>query len=286
MALMEKCGELMEANKFSVLMSVYCKENSDFFNRCMQSIWTEQRRKPNEIVLVRDGPLTLLLDEAIDSWQDELGDVLCQVSIKKNRGLGNALKLGLEKCSYEFVARMDTDDISLPERFEKQMRFFDNNSDIDVVGSWVSEFEGSESNVYAYRRLPTSSDELFKFAKNRCPLNHVTVMFKKSKVMLVGNYGNQYFSQDYFLWSKLLMNGSKFANIPEVLVNVRAGIDMIRRRGGVKYALTEYKIQKEFLDTSFITYAQFFKNIFIRVPVRLLPQTFRILAYKLIRTYL
>lgn len=267
-------------------MSVYKKEDAEFFNRAMQSIWDDQTKKPDEIIIIRDGPLTLALDNIMQFWQERLGGILRQVYLEKNGGLGNALRLGVEECTYELIARMDTDDISLPHRFERQVEFLKKNLDVDVVGSFVSEFEGHESNIYAYRRLPLTSDELIKFSKSRCPLNHVSVMFKKSKVIAAGNYGHQYFSQDYFLWSRLLMNGAKFANIPEVLVNVRAGTEMIRRRGGGRYASIEYQIQKEFLTTKFITVTQFIKNIFIRVPVRLLPQSARVFVYKLIRKYL
>ena len=134
--------------KFSVLMSIYKKEEPKYFNRAMQSIWDEQTVKPDEIVLVQDGPLTDGLYKAIDEWKAKIGEVFKTVPLEKNVGLGEALNAGIKHCSYELIARMD---ISIPNRFEKQLKAFENN-DIDICSSWVSEFDSDENEIISYRK--------------------------------------------------------------------------------------------------------------------------------------
>ena len=172
---------------FSVLMSIYKKEEPKYFNRAMQSIWDEQSVKPNEIVLVQDGKLTDVLYIVIDEWKNKLSDVLKIIPLEQNVGLGDALNEGIKHCSYELIARMDTDDISLPDRFEKQLKVFE-ISDIDICSGWISEFEDDEIKIKSYKKLPENHDDIVKYAKVRCPINHPTVMYKKSSVEKAGGY--------------------------------------------------------------------------------------------------
>ena len=151
---------------FSVLMSIYKNEKVEFFTRCMESIWNEQTIKPNEIILVIDGPLYDGLYESIGIWQDNLGEVLRIIPLESNVGLGGALNIELTHCTNELVARMDTDDIALPERFEKQIAAFDSQN-IDVCGSWVSEFNKEETLIESYRKLPENHEEILKFSKKK-----------------------------------------------------------------------------------------------------------------------
>lgn len=266
--------------EFSVLMSVYAKETPEFLNRAFKSIWDEQNVKPSQIVLVKDGLLPDALDDAVSCWQQKLGDVLTVVALEKNVGLGLALNKGLEYCDFEIVARMDTDDISIPERFERQLLFLDKNIDISVVGGYISEFEGDEDNIYAYRKLPLENMEIRAFGIRRNPVNHVTVMFRKADVLRVGGYMSFLGFEDYYLWARMLVNGFKFANIPEVLVNVRAGAAMSGRRGGLKYASIEYKLQKEFLRLGFIGKLDFIINVVARFIARAIPNSVRIALYQ------
>ena len=268
--------------KFSVLMSIYYKEKPEHFDRAMKSIWDEQTVKPNEIVLVQDGKLTEELYEVINKWQDKLGDVFKTIPLEKNVGLGDALSIGIDKCSYELVARMDTDDVALPHRFAKQLEVL-KNKNIDICGSWVSEFDGDESQIISYRKLPENHNEIVGFAKKRNPINHPAVMYKKSSVLKAGGYKYMLWFEDYYLWVRMILNGAKFYNIQEPLVKMRAGYGQLTRRRGFKYAKAEYDFLKELKKIGFLNSFEFYTNVFIRVPTRLLPKSFVKHIYHFIR---
>jgi len=269
--------------KFSLLMSIYHKESPLYFHRAMQSIWDEQTHKPNEIILVQDGNLTDELYDIIDRWKEKIGDILRVIVLKKNLGLGDALNIGLNACHYELVARMDTDDISDPDRFRKQIAFFEQNTNIDIVGSWISEFDTDESIIVSYRKLPKKHNEIILFAKNRNPLNHPSVMYRKKSVLNAGNYLTMIGFEDYYLWVRMIQNGSTIENIPESLVNMRTGFSQLERRGGIRYMLNEIKFQKKLLDIDFINYNEFMRNVFTRITIRIMPSSIRKIVYKLIR---
>lgn len=270
--------------KFSVLMSIYFKEKSSNFNRAMQSIWDEQSIKPSEIVLVEDGKLTDELYSSIKSWKIKLKDVLRIVKLKENLGLGDALAIGLKECKFELIARMDTDDISLPNRFKKQIQVFKKYPKIDICSGWISEFECDETNIYAYRKLPEFHESIIKFSKLRSPLNHVTVMFKKIAVLKAGNYQKMLLIEDYYLWIRMILNGSKFYNIQEVLVNVRAGKDQLLRRQGFKYALNELKVSYLFYKMGFLNLYEFIRNAMLKFSVRIMPKFILKFVYKFLRS--
>lgn len=269
--------------KFSVLMSIYHKENPIWFDRAMQSIWDEQTIKPNEIVLVQDGPLNDDLYKSIDAWKIKLSDVFKTIALDENVGLGDALNIGIKECSHELIARMDTDDISLPNRFEKQLKVFE-NSDIDICSSWVSEFDKDKKQILSYRKLPKKHDEIVSFAKKRCPINHPAVMYKKFVVQNAGGYKRMMFFEDYFLWARMIVNAAKFHNIQEPLVHMRAGYGQLERRSGLAYAKNEINLLKEFRKIGFLTTGEYIKNLFIRVPIRLMPIGILKFAYGLLRS--
>lgn len=268
--------------KFSVLMSIYYKEKPEYFNRAMQSIWDEQTIKPDEIVLVKDGKLTNELYNLIDKWKDKLNDIFKVVSLEENVGLGNALNIGLQNCSYEFVARMDSDDISLPHRFEKQLKIFE-NSDVDICGAWINEFDTDENKILGERKLPENHNEIEKYAKFRNPLNHPTAMCKKSTVLRAGNYSNMKQAQDYELWARMILNGAKFYNIQEVLVCMRAGHGQLERRSGLQYAKRELDLFNNLRKIGFLSLGEYIKNLIIKIPIRLMPKFIIKLIYKIIR---
>jgi glycosyltransferase involved in cell wall biosynthesis len=266
---------------FSVLMSVYRGEKAPHFDRAMKSL-DNQTIPPTEIVIVQDGPLTESLLAIIKKWKKNLPLRTTELSV--NRGLGYALRAGLAECSHSLVARMDSDDICHPERFQKQLTFLYDHPKIDVAGSWISEFENDETNIYGSRKLPVNPHELSRYARKRNPLNHMTVMFRLQPVLNAGSYQSFPGFEDYHLWARMLLNDSRFANIPEYLVNVRAGSEMLKRRGGKTYARNELKLQKEFLRMGFINYAEFLRNVLIRYSVRLMPQKTRRHVYKLLHS--
>lgn len=268
--------------KFSVLMSIYHKEKPEYFNRAMLSIWDEQTIKPNEIVLVQDGPLVEQLYKNIDLWKEKLGDVLKTISLEKNVGLGNALNIGIRHCTHKLIARMDTDDISLPNRFEKQLKIFE-DSDIDVCSAWIGEFDKDEKEILSFRKLPKTHNEIVKFAKKRCPINHPAVMYKKSAVEKAGSYGKFRFAQDYHLWARMIVNGAKFYNIQEPLVNMRAGYGQLERRSGLAYAKNELNLLKEFRKIGFLNNYEFARSVAIRFTARILPKSLIKMIYKKLR---
>ncbi|PLY04735.1 MAG: glycosyl transferase family 2 [Arcobacter sp.] len=270
--------------KFSILMSIYIKEEASNFDMSMKSIWDNQILKPNDIVLVEDGPLTKELYHMINKWKLKLGDIFQVISLKKNLGLGDALNIGIKHCKFNVIARMDTDDISLPNRFKEQIEIMKNN-DIDVCGSWVSEFSNNENEIISYRRVPKRHDEIVKFSKKRCPVNHPSIIYKKNIVEKSGGYIKMLWFEDYYLWARMIMHGAKFYNIQKPLVNMRAGYGQLQRRSGIKYAKSELVLLIEFKSIKFITTYQLLMNILIRFSIRIIPKFLIRYVYTLIRNF-
>jgi len=268
--------------KFSVLMSIYYKEKAEYFNRAMRSIWDEQSVKPNEIILVEDGSLTDELSQAIDEWKKKIGNTFKTISLKDNVGLGSALNEGIKHCNYELIARMDTDDISLQKRFEKQLKAFE-EKDIDVCSAFISEFEDDENEIVSYRKLPEKHEDIVKYSKMRSPLNHAVTMFKKSIVEQSGGYKHMLWMEDYYLWVRMINNGAKLYNLQETLLNVRAGNSMLVRRGGMEYIKAEVIFLNKLKEMHYLTITEYLKNILIKVPIRLLPKNILKYVYVLIR---
>ena len=232
----------MKNCSFSVAMSVYYKDNAVFFDRALQSITEWQTVKPTEIVLVCDGPLNKQLDAVIDKYRKQY-PIFKILRLKNNRGLGNALKLAVENTSNEIIARMDSDDISVSDRFEQQLKFFSNHPEVDIVGGNIAEFIGDETNIVGKRIVPTKDSEIKEYMKKRCAFNHMSVMYKKSAIQAAGGYLDWFWNEDYYLWIRMQLNGAVFANTGTVLVNVRVGEEMYQRRGGKKYFQSEKQLQ-------------------------------------------
>jgi len=269
-------------NDFSVLISIYHKENPEYFHRAMQSIWDEQSIKPSKIVLIEDGKLTYELYDSINNWKNKLGDILNIIPLEKNVGLGDALNIGLRNCSYDLVARMDTDDIAMPDRFEKQLKVFE-NTDTDICSSWVSEFDDEENKIISYRKLPERHPEIVKYFKIRNAINHPAVMYKKSIVEKASGYQKMMWFEDYYLWARMILSGAKFYNIQEPLVNMRAGYGQLERRGGYKYAVAEFRFLMTLKQIGFLNTFEFIRNVIIRFTVRVTPKTLLKQIYKMIR---
>jgi len=265
-------------------MSIYRKESPDHFDRAMHSVWSDQTIKPNEIVLVQDGPLPDILLDQIVTWKDKLGHVLNCIELPENVGTGKAKNIGIKACSHELIAVMDTDDISLPERFEKQLSLFESDDSIDVCGAWVGEFEEDENLIVAHRRTPEQHEQIVAFAKSRSPVNHPTAMYRKSSVLSAGNYSEWRSSQDFNLFVRLIIDGAKLHNIQEPLVNMRMGNGQLEtRRGGLKQALLEASVQKEFYQMGFLSLFELARNVVIGFSIRMLPRALIKLFYKLLR---
>lgn len=271
-----------EKQQFSVLFSVYYKEKPEFFDKALESIYN-QTVQADEWVIVKDGPISQELQDVIDKYKNYDHIIIKEIPLDENKGLGIALSYGVPECSYDLIARMDTDDIAVSNRFELQLAEFRNNPDLDLCGGQIIEFETDETVPVAERRVPLTQDEIVKFQKIRSAFNHMTVMFKKSKVLEAGNYKDCPLMEDDMLWVDMILAGAKCMNIDEYLCNVRTNRDMIARRGGLKYYKKYKRARKMIYKTGFISYGQYFKTNFIQFCVCIMPKWLRkIVFFKLI----
>jgi len=215
--------------KYSVLMSLYIKEKPDYLRLSIDSMIT-QSVMPDEIVIVKDGPLTTELEEVLREYQSKQPGLFHIVVSEQNIGLGLALNLGLKNCNNELVARMDTDDISLHERCEKQLQAFDADKDLAIVGTMVDEFYTNPKEIISSRIVPITHDEIYEFAKRRSAFNHPTVMYKKSKVLESGGYSDLRRNQDVDLFGRMLFVGCKATNLNKSLLLFRSNEALSKRR--------------------------------------------------------
>jgi glycosyltransferase involved in cell wall biosynthesis len=262
---------------FSVLMSVYKNDDTEHFYAAFESV-LNQTLLPDEIVLVKDGPVPPLLDFAIQSI-GKIYPILKIIELPINLGLGAALDIGLSNCSHEIVARMDSDDISAPNRFEIQVKEISSQKKISVLGSWVGEFNLIPGKIDVIKKVPLDQATIFRYAKFRCPVNHPSVVFRKSHVQAVGGYSSRHLQEDYFLWARLLAAGYLFKNIPEILVFMRTGSGLYNRRGGLKYAIGEIKLFFDLYKLGFIGPTILLFNLLSRGVTRMLPPLFRKYIY-------
>lgn len=239
--------------KFSVITSVYHNDTPDFVRMALDSMLVHQTLKPSEVVLVRDGVVPDKLEALIAEYETMYHDIVHVIRLEKNGGLGKAMKLGVEVAQNDIIARMDSDDICSPNRFELQLKYLELHPNVDIIGGQMTEFIDTPDNIIGKRIVPCDNEDIYDFMKNRCALNHVTVMFRKEAVLKVGNYQDWFWNEDYYLWVRMMIAKCKFANVPNVLVNVRSGADQYARRGGRKYYESEKGIKKLQLDNKMIT---------------------------------
>lgn len=262
--------------EFSICTSIYKNDKPAYVRVALDSMLVHQSVTPNEIVLVQDGPVPPELSALLDEYETKYSAVMHIIRLEKNGGLGNALKLGVENAKYDLCARMDSDDICLPDRFEKQIAYLETHPECDIVGGQMTEFIDTPDNIVGRREVPLTNDEIYEFMKSRCALNHVTVMFRKESVLKVGNYQDWFWNEDYYLWVRMMMNHCVFANIPDVAVNVRSGADQYARRGGKKYFDSEIGIKKLMLKNGMISRKEYIINYVERFIIQLmLPNSVR-----------
>lgn len=260
---------------FTVAMSVYKNDNPEDFKTAVHSIYDKQTIRPSEIVLVKDGPIPAKLEAVVKELQNMI-PVMKVVTFEVNRGHAAARQGGLEAASNELVAIMDADDVAVPNRFEMQLKAFEEHPEVSVVGGLIREFIDRPDNVVGTRIVPEDDVDIKAYLKSRCPMNLVTVMLKKSDVMKVGGYLDWYCEEDYYLWIRLTLGGYKFYNIQENLVNVRVGEEMYKRRGGMKYFKSEARLQKYMLDHKVISLPRYLYNVAIRWAVQVgMPNSVR-----------
>ena len=332
--------------KFSVIMSIYKSDVPEYLHIALESL-LNQTRRPDEIVIVGDGPVPAELEQEVQSFKSKVARSKSKVSKtakdassiqesstrryeyfkleveglseakkaitdgnesekfqegsevlnsngfdtkmpeitylrqKKNRGLGAALAVAVEAAQYPYLARMDSDDICLPDRFEKQMRCFEEDPELSAVGGMITEFVDTPENIVTKRVLPLTDKDIKRFMKSRCGVNHVTVIFKKEDLLKAGNYRSDYRQEDYYLWARMMKVGCKFRNIPDVVVNVRSGYDQFARRSGWKYYLDHCAIFRYMYREGLISWGRLAYNYIVRFVVQfLMPNGLRTWVYQ------
>lgn len=269
---------LEEYPKISVLMSLYYKETPEYLRECLESL-INQTVKADEWVIVKDGPLTDELEEVLQEYDSCYPSLIKYIEFEKNQGLGLALRAGVPACSNELIARMDTDDICIPTRFETQLKEFMNNTKLDICGSHIKEFEGDIYNILSERKVPLSNEDIICYQKRRSSFNHMTVMFKKSSVIRSGNYEHAPLMEDDMLWTRMILAGCIGKNINEYLVFARTGLDMIERRGGWSYFKKYKASRKKVYQLGLASYWDYLYTLIIQSIVAMLPMRIRLKIY-------
>lgn len=268
---------------FSVSMCVYSGDNPEHFDTALNSV-VDQSIPPTEIVLTVDGPIPMAVETIIEKYRNHLSNSDIQfrvVYLDKNMGHGEARRICFEKCSYDLIALMDADDLAVPHRFEKQIKYLGAHPELSIVGGNIHEFIGTPENCVGKRIVPQTDDEIKEYMKRRCPMNQMTVMFRKKDVAAVGGYMDWFCDEDYYLWIRLALGGFKFGNLAENLVNVRVGEDMYQRRGGMKYFKSEAKLQKLMLEKKMIGFPRYLINVSERLVLQvLMPNKLRGLIFQ------
>lgn len=268
----------MLKKEYSVLMSVYEKEHPVYLRESIDSM-LQQTIRTNNFVIVCDGKLTKELYEVLDDYQKKEPELFGIIQLEKRGGLGNALNKGLHHCKNDFVARMDSDDISVPKRCEMQLKIFA-EQEVSIVGGNIKEFSVHIQDAKMGRNVPKYHEEIRKYSKKRNPFNHPTVMYRKKDVLEAGNYADYPGFEDYQLWVKMLQKGMKGYNIPEDLVYMRVGNGMYGRRGGREYTKSMVKFRWYLKKINFLTWYEFLFSVTVRSVIALVPSKLRENVYK------
>lgn len=258
--------------QFSVLISIYNLDDPSFLKSSLDSL-LEQTKIPSQVVLVIDGPVDKSLIEEVDSFENSYLGIFNKVNLPENVGLGVALKIGLEYCIFDIVARMDSDDISFKNRFEIQISHLVDNPQISILGTSVAEFEKVPGDLQSIRKLPVLNSQIIRFSKFRNPINHPTVMFRKNDIIDIGSYSHMPLFEDYFLWVRAILNYKVIENLEKPLLYFRVGNNMVSRRSGLGYLNKEVSFLTNLYKLGFLNRFQFFGNLLIKIPLRLLPVT-------------
>lgn len=269
----------MEKIKFSVSICVYGGDNPEYFEIALESIFN-QTLPPDEVVLFVDGAIGEKTEYIIEKYESR-HDNFRVIRSEKNVGHGNARRACMENCCYDYIALMDADDICTNNRFEKQINTFLNDKTLSIVGGQIKEFIDVPQNTVGKRTVPLKDTDIKEYMKKRCPMNQVTVMFKKEDINSVGGYIDWYCEEDYYLWIRMAIAGLKFCNIDDNLVFVRVGNEMYQRRGGGKYFASEAKLQWYMFRHKLIGVGRFLFNVTERLILQvLMPNSLRGWVFK------
>ena len=263
---------------YSVLMAVYGKEKPEFFRQSIESMLA-QTLPFSDFVLVCDGALSHELNEVISWAQEEMGEKLQIIRLKENKGLGKALRTGVPRCRCSVIARMDSDDISRPDRCERQFRIIERDG-YDLVSGTLQEFVREPGDMDRLRVLPRTSEEILQYAKKRNPFNHPCVMYRKEAVEKAGGYQHFYLFEDYYLWARMLLLGVEARNLPDTLLYMRAGTGMYKRRGGWKYVKSMLHFRLFLWKSGLSSFWDFVVCAGGQMMICLIPNRLRELFYK------
>lgn len=264
--------------QYAVLMPVHGGADPAHLSLAIESMLC-QTVKPAQFVIVCDGPLTPPLDAVIAAFCQEYGEGFQIVHLPAHPGLAHALQTGLLCCTHELVARMDADDIALPDRMEKQLAEMDHRPEVSVLGGQIAEFASDPDAVTGFRRVPLDCGQIRRFAKSRNPMNHMTVLLRRSHILAVGGYEEMEGYEDYYLWARLLTGGYQLRNIGDICCRVRTGDGMYRRRGGLAYFRSGMKLQRYLLKSGLIRPMRFAANSAARFLGAMVPPSLRRLCY-------
>jgi hypothetical protein len=263
---------------FSLLLPVYTRDDPAQLVRAFRSAVDEQTLRPTEALIVRDGPIPDALAAALDDLVASSPVPTRVLALPENVGLADALQAGLAACAYDVVARMDADDVAMPERFAKQLALLDTG--YDLVGSGLYEFEDDESVTIGVRTPPTGVEHIKRYARFHDPFNHPTVVYRRAAVQAAGGYVPVGLMEDYWLFARMLASGARAENIAEPLVKYRVGAGAYRRRGGVDQLKAELRLQRLMRRARITTPAEAVRNVLVRGGYRLVPEGLRRIAYR------
>ena len=270
--------DLTGPQPFSLLIATYRADSAQFLREAFTSTVDEQTRRPDQVVLVQDGPVPDELTMVIKDLASTSPVPVQHVVMERNVGLGPALDRGLETCAHEIVARMDSDDVSFPDRFEKQLPLIEAGA--DIVGSGLVEFDSSVDDVVGRRTPPTDPAEIRRVIRFRDPFNHPTIVYRKSAVLAAGGYTDMALMEDYLLFTRMVEAGARPANVAEPLVYYRVGAGAYARRGGAALLRSELALQRRFRQLGITTRGQYLRNVLVRGGYRLVPEALRKTAYR------
>jgi glycosyltransferase involved in cell wall biosynthesis len=265
---------------FSLLLPVHASDQVDFVRLAFRSAVHDQTLRPDHVVMVRDGPVPEPLAEVIEELRTTSPVPVTFVPLEQNLGLGPALDAGLAASPHDVIARMDSDDVAMPRRFEVQLPLI--AAGADIVGAGLLEFGRDTNDVVGQRTPPSDPDDILRYARIHDPFNHPTVVYRRAAVLAAGGYGDLPLMEDYWLFARMLANGAKPANVPEPLVYYRVGEGAYQRRGGKVLLRSELALQRRLRSEGFISSAQYARNVVIRGGYRLLPWWVRRAAYRLV----
>lgn len=262
---------------FSLLVPVYGGDNAVHLRRAFRSAVHDQTVRPDQVVIVRDGPVGADLAACLDDLIATSPVPVTFVPLEENSGLGPALDRGLRSCWFDVVARMDADDVAMPHRFEVELALM---AHADIVGSGLVEFVADTDDIVGQRVLPTEPDKIRRYARIADPFNHPTVVYRRSAVQAAGGYGDLPLMEDYALFARMLQRGARPLNVAEPLVFYRVGSAAFQRRGGKRLLSSELRLQREFLKSGFTTRFEYLRNVVIRGGYRIIPWRVRRALYR------